>query len=167
MSNATGRGQALLAEMEAEVGSSRNCLARVSEKLFDWKPHPKSMPMGYLSLLVAEIPLWIAETVEKTEIDFATFKHFQPKNTAELVTHLEENVERARRALRKATEETLNGTFHLKNQGKVLYSQPVGESVAQSINHWVHHRGQLTVYLRLNDIPVPSIYGPTADERTF
>ena len=134
MSSALTRGQVLLAEMEAEVASSRNCLTRISEKVFDWKPHPKSMPMGYLALLVAEIPLWIATTVERTEIDFATFTHFQPKTTAELVSHLDENVERARRALRQATDTALSSTFHLRNHGKVLFSQPIGESVAPRIS---------------------------------
>ncbi|HET6485182.1 MAG TPA: DinB family protein [Spirochaetia bacterium] len=167
MSGGTTRGQLFLAELDAEVASSRNCLLRVPENLFDWKPHPKSMPLGYLSLLVAEIPLWIALTVEQGEIDFATYKRFQPKSTAELVSHLDECVQRARRALQNATDEALAKPFRLKRGDKVLMSSPIQESVMQSINHWVHHRGQLTVYLRLNDIPVPSIYGPSADEGTF
>ena len=78
-----------LKELEAEVTASRKCLERIPEKLFDWKPHEKSMTMGYLALLVAEIPKWIDVTIVKSEIDFATFEHFHPKTTAELVKHFE------------------------------------------------------------------------------
>ncbi len=167
MSNTTTKGQDLLAILEAEAPSSRNCLSRIPEKLFDWKPHPKSMPMGYLAVLVADIPAWIAHAIEDGEIDFATYKRFQPKTTAELVAHLDETVQHARRALRGATDQRLAGTFSLKREGKVLFSSPVLQSVTQSFGHWAHHRGQLTVYMRLNEIPVPRIYGPTADEQGF
>jgi len=158
---------AYLEELKSEAVASRKCLERISEKTFDYKPHPKSMAMGYLALLVAEIPLWIAYIVEKGEIDFATFKHYQPKNTEELVKHFDENMKSAEKALQNASEETLKGLFYLKANGQVLFSSPKMENIGSSINHWVHHRGQLTVYMRLNDIPVPSIYGPSADEKTF
>ncbi len=160
-------GQDLLAELESEIPSSRNCLLRIPEKLFGWKPHPKSMPMGYLAFLVAEIPGWIWHTIEEAEINFATYKRSDPKTTAELVSHLDKNVQQARRALEKATDEVLSRTFRLRNQDQVLMSSPVRVSVVQSINHLVHHRGQLTVYMRLNEIPVPKVYGPTADEPGF
>ncbi len=167
MSGADSLGRQLLRELDAEVASSRKCLERIPEALFDWKPHEKSMQMGYLALLVAEIPKWIVHTVRDREIDFATFTHFQPKVTAELVKHFDDNVMGAQNALREVSDDALSGTFTLKAKGKLLASSPIGESVAQSINHLVHHRGQLTVYMRLNNIPVPSIYGPTADEKGF
>jgi hypothetical protein len=85
-------GSEFLKELEAESAACRKCLERIPERLFDWKPHEKSMPLGYLSLLVAEIPLWIHQMVETSEIDFAKFQHFQPKNTAELVRHFDENL---------------------------------------------------------------------------
>ena len=160
-------GKFYLKELEAETPASRKCLERVPESLFAWKPHERSMEMGYLALLVAEIPRWIAEIVEVSEIDFATFRHFQPKTTAELVKHLDDNMELARRALRNVSDKSLSELFYLKTKGQVLFSSPKSENVGSSINHLVHHRGQLTVYLRLNNIPVPSIYGPTADERGF
>jgi uncharacterized damage-inducible protein DinB len=160
-------GTACLKELEAESAASRKCLERIPERLFDWKPHEKSMPMGYLSLLVAEIPLWIHQMVEASEIDFATFQHFHPKTTAELVRHFDENLQKARTALENVSDETLEEPFHLKNNGKVVFSSPKKDNIAPSINHLVHHRGQLTVYMRLNDIPVPAIYGPSADERGF
>ncbi len=160
-------GRFYLKELEVEAPASRKCLGRVPETLFSWKPHEKSMPMGYLALIIAEIPLWLTYIVERSEIDFATIKHFQPKTTAELVGHFEENIEGARRALQGVSDQMLTEPFFLKNNGQTLFSSPKSENVGSSINHLVHHRGQLTVYLRLNNIPVPSIYGPSADERNF
>lgn len=167
MSNTTTLGAGFLKELEAEAAASRKCLERIPESLFSWKPHEKSMTMGYLALLVAEIPKWIQTMIEGSEIDFATFKHFEPKNTTELVNHFDENLESARKALRGVSDEALDELFYLKNQGQVLFSSPKKENIGPSINHLVHHRGQLTIYMRLNDIPVPSIYGPSADERGF
>jgi uncharacterized damage-inducible protein DinB len=160
-------GALFLKEMEAEESATRKCLERIPESLFNWKPHEKSMTMGYLALLVAEIPKWISETIEVSVIDFATFKHFQPGNTSELVKHFDENMDGARKALRNVSDPELSKTFYLKNNGETLFSSPKDETVSSTINHWVHHRGQLTVYMRLNNIPVPSIYGPSADEKAF
>lgn len=160
-------GLAFWNELEAEAAATRKCLERIPESLFGWKPHEKSMTMGYVALIVAEIPRWITYIVEKGEIDFETFGHFQPKTTAELVNHFEENLKGAKKALTTVSVEALERTFSLKNQGQVLFSSPAKENIGSSINHLVHHRGQLTVYMRLNDIPVPSIYGPSADEKTF
>ncbi len=136
-------------------------------ELSDYKPHEKSMAMGYLALLVAEIPKWITHIIEKSEIDFATFNHFQPKTTQELVNHFDENMKGAKTSLQKITDEDLSEQFYLKREGKTLFSSPKLDNLGSSINHMVHHRGQLTVYMRLNDIPVPSIYGPSADEKVF
>jgi len=163
----TASTAAYLEELKAESGASRKCLERIPENLFDYKPHPKSMAMGYLALLVAEIPLWIAVMIEQGEIDFATFKHLETKTTQALVDHLDENLKRATNALSNATEEQLQGDFSLKANGQLLFASPVMGSISSTINHWVHHRGQLTVYMRLNDIPVPSIYGPSADDNQF
>ena len=167
MSDATGLGASFLKELEAEAAASRKCLERIPESLFAWKPHEKSMTMGYLALLVAEIPKWIYTMVESSEIDFATFQHFEPKTTADLVNHFNDNLENARKALQGVSDEALDEPFYLKNQGQVLFTSAKKESIAPSINHLVHHRGQLTVYMRLNDIAVPSIYGPSADDRGF
>jgi uncharacterized damage-inducible protein DinB len=160
-------GVRFLKELEEEAVASRKCLERIPETTFGWKPHEKSMPMGYLALLVAEIPKWIAHMIEKSEIDFATFKHLQPKTTAELVNHFDENMKQAKTALQNVSDEALSELFYLKREGKTLFSTPKVENIPQTINHLVHHRGQLTVYMRLNEIPVPSIYGPSADERSF
>jgi uncharacterized damage-inducible protein DinB len=160
-------GQIFLGEMESEAASARKCLERITPEVFEFKPHEKSIKMGYLALLVAEIPKWIAYTLEKGDIDFKTFTHEQPKTGAEFAKHLDENIAWAKKQLEKVTDEELSQTFNLKNDGQVLMSMSKKDMVSSSIRHWVHHRGQLTVYMRLNNIPVPSIYGPTADESGF
>jgi uncharacterized damage-inducible protein DinB len=163
----TAFAAAYIKELEAEYASTRKCLERIPETIYEFKPHPKSMNMGYLSLLVAEIPLWIAHMVEYGEIDFVSFKHIELSTTQALLDHFEENVQKAKKALQNATNESLDREFALKNNGQLLFSQPMLEGVSSTINHWVHHRGQLTVYLRLNDIAVPSIYGPSADDKNY
>ncbi len=160
-------GSIYLEEMEAEATATRKCLERVPEKLFSWKPHEKSMSLDYLSLLVAEIPKWIAHIVEKGDLDLATFEHYKPETTANLVAHFDDNMAAAKRALKPVTNEELDAPFNLKSNGAIVFTSSKKETVGSSINHMVHHRGQLTVYLRLNDIPVPSIYGPSADDRGF
>jgi len=159
--------QSFIKELNAEYPATRACLERIPEALFEYKPHPKSMSLGYLSLLVAEIPLWMKHMVTDGEIDFVTFKHFAPKTTTELVAHFEDNMEAARKALQATDDEALQSRFVLKANGHVLYSSPKIADIGVTLNHWVHHRGQLTVYMRLNDIAVPSIYGPSADDKNF
>lgn len=156
-----------LQELNLEYPATKACLERIPESLFEYKPHPKSMNMGYLALLVAEIPLWIRHMVTDGEIDFATFKHATPTTNKELTDHFEENMAAAKKALEAANDEALQGDFILKANGQELYRSKKIIDIGVTLNHWVHHRGQLTVYMRLNDIPVPSIYGPSADENNF
>lgn len=163
----TTRAESLLQELNAEYKSTRACLERIPDTLYEYKPHPKSMNMGYLVLLVAEIPLWIKHMIVDSEIDFVTFKHASPKTTAELLTHFEDNMKAARDALQATTDELLAAPFSLKANGQLLYTSPKLIDIGTTLNHWVHHRGQLTVYMRLNDIAVPSIYGPSADDKNF
>ncbi len=163
----TIKSQFFLHELNAEYKATRGCLEKIPETLFEYKPHPKSMNMGYLSLLVAEIPLWIKHMVTDGEIDFVTFKHASPKTSADLLAHFEENMAAARKALQETNDEDLNADFTLKAGGQVMYTAPRVTDIGVTLNHWVHHRGQLTVYMRLNDIPVPSIYGPSADDKSF
>jgi uncharacterized damage-inducible protein DinB len=160
-------GAALFKELEAEAKASRRCLERIPESTFAWKPHEKSMAMGYLALLVAEIPKWMTTIVRDSEIDFAAYPHAQPKTTAELVAHFDENLEDARKALTGVADPALSAPFALKSHGQVLFSTTKEAMLSPCVNHLVHHRGQLTVYMRLNNIPVPSLYGPSADERGF
>jgi uncharacterized damage-inducible protein DinB len=161
------RAQSYLQELNLEYKATRACLERIPESLFDYKPHPKSMNLGYLALLVAEIPLWISHMVKDGEIDFVTFNHISPKTNQELVEHFEENMAAARKSLEDTNDEELKGNFSLKSKGQVLYTSSKIVDIGVTLNHWVHHRGQLTVYMRLNDIAVPSIYGPSADDKSF
>ncbi len=154
-------------EIGSEVKATRRCLEAIPDKLYKYKPHEKSMELGYLALLVADIPRWIIDMIEKSEIDLATYKRFELSTTAALVKYFDDNTEGAKRALDKVSNKEFDSKFELKVAGNVVMSSTKKESVQQSIHHWVHHRGQLTVYMRLNDIPVPSIYGPSADEKTF
>ncbi|PWT70644.1 MAG: damage-inducible protein DinB [Bacteroidetes bacterium] len=156
-----------LKELNGEIPATEKCLERIHEKTWEFKPHPKSMTMGYLAQLVAEIPFWITNMLEKGEIDFANFKHAELKTNADLVAHFKSNVEGLQKALQHATDESVNRMFYLKAGGKELFKAPNKEYITPTFHHWVHHRGQLTVYMRLCDIAVPSIYGPSADDKTF
>lgn len=159
--------EAFARELELEAGSTRKCLERTKMELADYKPHEKSMPMGYLALLVAEIPLWITVMVQGDEIDFATFKHYQPTSTDELLAHFDKNVADAKFALLRVEDGDLAKPFYFKTNGQLLMEINKREAMESTINHLVHHRGQLTVYMRLNNIDVPAIYGPSADDRSF
>ena len=163
----TFRTKAFLDELNAEYKSTRACLERIPESLYEYKPHPTSMNLGYLALLVAEIPLWIKHMITDGEIDFATYDHFKLSTSAALIDHFEDNMEAARKALQNTDDIALEEPFSLKRDGQLLYTTPKIKDIGTSLNHWVHHRGQLTVYMRLNEIPVPSIYGPSADDRAF
>lgn len=156
-----------LKELESEVRATRECLVEVPMDKPDWKPHEKSMPLGYLAILVGDIPRWIQYAIEFGEVDFKTYPQRHPKTAEELAAMFDENVELARKALNTITDADLSKEFNLKNDGQLLLSSTVGETVSQSINHMVHHRGQLSVYLRLNDKAIPSIYGPSADSGGF
>lgn len=154
-------------ELQAEYSATKKCLERIPEDLYHFRPHPKSMEMGYLSLLVAEIPLWVSYIIREGVIDFATYKSFELSTREALLDHYEASFKSAVEALQQTADEKLEDEFILQNNGQRLMSSSKKGSIGSSINHWVHHRGQLTVYMRLNDIAVPSIYGPSADERTF
>ncbi len=156
-----------LKELEAEAAATRKCLERIPESLYSYKPHEKSMALGYLVSIVSEIPRWITNILEVGEINFATWEKYNPQNTADNLKRFDENMAGARKALENASDETMQKLFYLKMGDQVLMEDPRGSSVSSTLNHWVHHRGQLTIYMRLNNIPVPSIYGPSADEQSF
>jgi uncharacterized damage-inducible protein DinB len=160
-------GAQFIRELESEVRATRDCLAEVPMDKADWKPHEKSMQIGYLAQLVADIPRWIQFAIEKGEVNFATYEQFKGETAEELVAHFEKSVEAATKALQNVTDESLKETFYLRHGQKELFNAPIDENIMQSLNHLVHHRGQLTVYLRMNDLPIPSIYGSSADSGGF
>lgn len=161
-----------LADLEREAPITRRTLERVPDNKTDWKPHEKSMPLGYLSTLVATLPGWIAMMINQEELDLrpAGGKTFSPpvhSTSKDLVAALDESVAKAREALANTNDEHLMKTWRLLVGGKVVSEDPRHIFIRDAFGHLAHHRGQLTVYLRLNDAPVPSIYGPTADEPGF
>jgi uncharacterized damage-inducible protein DinB len=162
-----------LAELEEEGALTRKTLERVPEGRNDWKPHPKSMALGYLAFLCANIPSWVAMTINRDELDLqppggSTFRKLEADSTAELLQMLDDNLAQGRAALQSTTDAHLLTNWRLLVAGKVVSEQTRLHVLRNSVfNHLAHHRGQLTVYLRLNDVLVPSIYGPSADERTF
>ncbi|HEV8454631.1 MAG TPA: DinB family protein [Gemmatimonadales bacterium] len=157
--------ESLLPEFEQEMATTRRLLERVPSDRGQWKPHPKSFALGHLAQLVSWIPGWIANTLTQTELDLTTAPGYSFETTETLLAGLERNVQEARTALQAAKDADFTVPWSLKHGDRVLFTAPRGAVVRTHISHLSHHRGQLTVYLRLLDIPIPSIYGPTADER--
>jgi len=155
----------LLAQLEREAPATRKLVERVPDGKSDWKPHPKSMPMGYLSSLVASMFGWIATMIEREYLDLGGGGAPQEMTSAELVALFDRSLESARRALAGTTDEHLQKPWQLRVNGNVVDEKPRYMMIVDTISHLAHHRGQLSVYLRLNEQPLPSIYGPTADER--
>jgi uncharacterized damage-inducible protein DinB len=154
----------LLAQLEREIEPTRKAVERVPEGKPDWKPHPKSMPMGYLSALVSSMFGWIATMIDQDHLDLATGERPSATTGADRLALFDKSVENARRALSGTTDEHLMQPWQLRVAGNVVDEKPRYIMIADTFSHLAHHRGQLTVYLRLNEQPVPSIYGPTADE---
>jgi uncharacterized damage-inducible protein DinB len=157
--------QTLLPEFDLEMATTRRLLERVPSDKGQWKPHPKSFPLGHLAQLVATMPGWLTKTVGGTEINLATSPGYSFEKTESLLGQFDQHVREAREALESAKDTDFDVMWSLKNGEQVLFSAPRGTVVRSHINHLIHHRGQLTVYLRLVDVPLPSVYGPTADER--
>ena len=157
---------ALLPEFDHEMATTRKVIERVPAEEFDYKPHGKSMTMGRLASHIAEMPTWATTGIAMDSIDLAGgYQPFEPKSTAELLEVFDKNVAGARNAIAGVSDETLMKSWSLKRGDVTLMTMPKIAVVRSFVlNHVIHHRGQLSVYLRLNDIAVPSIYGPSADE---
>ena len=163
----------ILPEFEHEMANTRKTLERVPEDKFDWKPHEKSMTLGGLATHLANIPSWTKNTFEADELDVAPpgappYRLEQAKSRAEVLEAFDKNVADARAALEAATDENWQGKWSLLMTGKTIFTLPrpaVWRGFIMS--HSIHHRAQLGVFLRLLDIPVPSDYGPSADEGSF
>lgn len=162
--------QAMLGEIEQEAATTRRVLERVPEDKLSWRPHKKSMTIGQLALHIASVPGGIAKISQSDEFDAsqANFGSKQPESMGEVFAAHDESIRAAEDCLRSMTEERAKATWRLKVGPRDVFAVPRA-SLLRSImlNHWYHHRGQLSVYLRLLDVPLPSIYGPSADENPF
>lgn len=156
--------ESMLAEFDGEMATTRRVLERVPSDQGEWKPHPKSFAIGHLAQLIAGMPGWITRTLESPSLDLGDFAGYSFEKTETLVALFDKNVKEAREALAASSDDLFARPWSLKRGDMVFFTLPTGAVVRQNINHLVHHRGQMTVYLRLLNIPVPSIYGPTADE---
>lgn len=161
----------LLPEYDSEVVITRKVLERVPDGRGDFQPHPKAWKMGHLAQLVARLPEWVVMTLEQTELDIAPRDKprgagYTVEPTATLVALFDENARAGRAALAKATDADFQVPWTLKAAGNAVLTQPRYMILRQMVlNHLVHHRAQLGLYLRLTDQKVPPMYGPTADER--
>jgi uncharacterized damage-inducible protein DinB len=161
-----------VAEFDREVKRSRRALEMVPENKRSWKPHEKSMEFGYLTDMVATIPSWLTMILKMDELDIAPKdgkrpERPQPKNSAEYLAALDKAAGEAREALKSTTEAHLQTHWKLLAGGQVVSELPRHEMLRDTINHWAHHRGQMTVYLRLMGASVPALYGPSADDKRF
>lgn len=160
-------GQSMLPEFDMEMASTRRLLERVPGEKGEWKPHPKSFPLGHLAQLVSWMPGWIARTINEPVLDLMKAGSYSFEPTEKLLEELDRNVQSARAALSGAKDSTWGETWKLTMGERELWSAPKGVVVRNHLNHLIHHRAQLTVYLRLLDVPVPGLYGPSADDKGF
>ena len=160
-----------LAELDREAVRTRRTLEQVPLGRDDWKPHPKSMPLGALAGLVASMASWVPMIIDQNELDLKPPSgggQYQRPSTDKLVETHELHVTKARESLSRTNDEFLMNTkWRLLVSGNVVMEAPRHIILRDTLNHLAHHRGQLTVYLRLNDRKVPAIYGPSADDQQF
>ena len=159
-----GFADTFVPEFDQEMATTRKALERVPSDKGAWKPHPKSFALGHLTQLIAGMPGWITNMVTSTELDLSKQAGYSLESTETLVARFDKLVAEARAALLAATESDFDVPWSLKQGGHVLFTLPRGANIRSTLNHLIHHRGQLSVYFRLVDVPVPSMYGPTADE---
>jgi uncharacterized damage-inducible protein DinB len=160
----------MLGEFQKECATTRRVLERVPEDKLTWKPHAKSMTLGALAMHIATVPGGIAKLAETDEFDVSqgNFNPPTPKSKGEIFTALDESVKSAEKCIAGMSDGRAQGNWCAKSQGRALFTISRGELLRSiMLNHWYHHRGQLSVYLRLLDVPVPSIYGPSADDNPF
>lgn len=159
----------LLPEFDHEMATTRRVLARVPEAEFAWKPHEKSMPLGKLASHIANLPYWCSATLESATLDLDSIPDTRPAlpdSQAALLKEFDAKVAAARARLANTTDAEMLTQWTLKKGSQEFFTMPRISAIRGFVmNHLIHHRGQLTVYLRLKDIPLPPIYGPTADEQ--
>lgn len=157
--------EALVPEFDREMSGVRKTLERLPDDKMDWQPHQKSMKLGRLANHIADIPGWTAYTFDRDTLDVTDIKTPHLETRDELLASFDENVRKARAVLAEVPDERANGMWTMTGQGHTFFTIPKMEVIRTWIlNHIVHHRAQMGVYLRLLDIPVPGVYGPSADE---
>jgi uncharacterized damage-inducible protein DinB len=158
----------LLMEIDQEAQTTKRVLERIPENKLAWKPHPKAFSLGQLALHIASVPGSIAAAAVPDTMEAPTFSQPEPKSRQEVLDAFSKSLATAKETLNKMDDARLMSTWSLTKNGKVLMSVPrIGFIRSIMMNHNYHHRGQLSVYLRMLDVPVPSIYGPSADENPF
>jgi uncharacterized damage-inducible protein DinB len=158
----------MLLELEQETQTTRRVLERVPNEHLSWRPHAKARTLGQLALHVATVPGGVAELASQSPAQAPDFADPSPNSASELVPALEQSIARARKALRGMDDAAVMATWRLmRGDQEVLALPRVAFLRSVMLNHWYHHRGQLTVYLRELNVPIPSIYGPSADENPF
>lgn len=164
---------AVLSEFDMEMANTRRTLERVPDEKFSWKPHEKSGTLGWMAGHLANLPYWAVVTLQRDSLDLAPvggppFVPPKPANRKEVLEVFDKHHAEARAALAAATDADFSQPWRLLMGGKELFRHSRAEVLRRMVfNHSIHHRGQLTVYLRLLDVPVPALYGPSADEQSF
>lgn len=160
----------LLPEFDHEMANTRKILERLPDEQWNWKPHDKSWPLGGLATHVANLPTWTLATIQQDSFDYAPVDGSQPtipqaESRAQVLENFDANITAARDAIEQASDECLLGSWTALAGGVAVFTMPrIAVLRSFVMNHMIHHRAQLGMYLRLSDIPVPALYGPTADE---
>ncbi len=160
--------ESILTELDQEAQTTKRVLDRIPDDKLAWKPHPKSFSLGQLALHIASVPGSVTAIVMQDSVEAPNFTQPEPKSRQEVLDTFSRSLETAKGNLKKMDDARLASTWSLTRGGKVVMSAPrIGFLRSVLLNHVYHHRGQLSVYLRMLDVPVPSIYGPSADENPF
>jgi uncharacterized damage-inducible protein DinB len=160
--------QGMINELTHEAAQTRKMLERVPFDKWDYKPHEKSMSLGSLTVHIAELPAWVSMTLNTDELDFAKweYKPYQPKDKEDLLSFFDKNVEQAIATLEAEDGENMLQPWTMRRGETIFFTMPkIAVARSFAMNHLVHHRGQLSVYLRMNDVAIPGMYGPSADEK--
>jgi uncharacterized damage-inducible protein DinB len=159
-------GESLAAELQEEAANTLKILSRIPEQELGWQPHPKSMTLGRLGMHIAELPNWMIACLQSDHVDFGkpVFQSVIPNTCEEIMEVFHKTLDQATNLLETATNTQLNARWQFLNQGQLLFEMPRVQVIRRELNHIIHHRGQLTVFLRLLDIPAPGMFGPSADE---
>jgi uncharacterized damage-inducible protein DinB len=159
--------QRLVADLQQEAAKNKLMLEKIPESKLSWKPHEKSMTIGRLGMHIAELPHWITRSLSSDEYDMGTAPYNPniPQAHAQIMAEFESQLRKATDILNTASDDALAKTWKFRKGDRVIYDMPRSDVIRRQLNHIIHHRGQLSVFLRLLDVPVPGVFGPTADER--